>query len=395
MVKFITLIPLFFYFNSAKAQDTKAVAQALSDKVSILALGDPTHLEGTITTQRIELIKALHSEKHFSVIAFESNLFEMYYGYTQFLKDGASKHIYDGMYGIFPCQELNQLMDWVKVCNSKQDSIMIIGVESKFTGNNTLAHLKDFLTEEINSLDNILEDNLPLYYETLGTLIESSFYSRKIDDTEKQIIITETEKLLYHVESRKSDDFKTLVLKQTLINIIAEANRLHNSNSADKNNDRDFEMAKNVKFLHPLGKMVLWGSSTHYLKEPKAIQTHYFQKNNRITFGKLLKRDFPEAYFFIAYSSLEGKKTNLLFNSKVKPPKQGSIEFEAMQLKTPGKASYFMSLNPLNTLHLYTGEHQLDCRMLGHSYAEMEVSEVCDAIYFIDDTQPYTKLKAD
>jgi len=47
------------YAQKSELLPTDLFVSSISDEVSIIALGDPTHQESTITTYRIELIKNL------------------------------------------------------------------------------------------------------------------------------------------------------------------------------------------------------------------------------------------------------------------------------------------------------------------------------------------------
>ena len=138
-------------FDTAKAQINDSINEIITSRlrrnVEILALGDPTHTEGTITTHRVDLIKKLTTQRDFRVIAFESNVFNMYIAYQKFLKTGENKDLFDGMYGLFPCQEFIELFDFIKEQNEKGDSIIIAGFDTRFSGEKTFDNLKNSIDD--------------------------------------------------------------------------------------------------------------------------------------------------------------------------------------------------------------------------------------------------------
>jgi len=400
LFKYLILFFSTFILNSFEinSQINFEIAKQLDERVKIVALGDPTHFEGTINSERIHLIKELHQQKGFGIVAFESNLFEVYYGYRKFLATDNPNPIFQGMYNMLACTEKYELFEYVKEMNKKKDSILIIGFETKFSGENTVDNFKDFLKTELPEIDlSLINDEV--YFEYLKKLVTKSSYHLKLkNDIQKDYIINHTNKIVNHLEEVEMEATSKMILTQTLKNIIADAKRISLDKHHDINNLRDYEMGKNISFLKdslsPIyGKIVLWGSSTHFRKKPNASK--YFKNKNIISLGDELNKRYGNEYYFIAYSSYNGKKKRFLwFDKKLKKPKEEALEYlatESFNDHAYTDSIYFLSFNSNNPYHLINMNNKNKCRIYGHYYDSI-IEEDFDALVIVKDTKPYTRL---
>jgi erythromycin esterase-like protein len=409
---FLVFTFLFFFLSlESKAQTNNSindiVTARLRRNVEILALGDPTHTEGKITTHRIDLIKKLALQRDFKIIAFESNIFDMYKAYQKFLKTGENKDMFDGMYPIFICQELIELFDFIKEQNIKGDSIIITGFDTTFSGEKTFDNLK-------NSINNYLSRNPQLktifseqekidYYESLCPLIHSGFSNLFISKKKVyETLLPYTQLILSFIESTKEENTEEdIFLAQALKNIL----QLHSTNekatweehkNKDKNK-RDFYMLDNMEFLrehYPNQKMILFGSTTHFYKDAKSIDGEFFQKN-RMCFGEHLNKTFKDKYFFIAYSALSGTRKGTFKTRKIKETRLNSIEEirDCPLFISPRDGNFLINFSVLLNYSTCSVTKKYESRIMGHSYLNMQIDKVCDAIIFLGNCKPYTEIE--
>ena len=393
-------------FDTAKAQINDSINEIITSRlrrnVEILALGDPTHTEGTITTHRVDLIKKLTTQRDFRVIAFESNVFNMYIAYQKFLKTGENKDLFDGMYGLFPCQEFIELFDFIKEQNEKGDSIIIAGFDTRFSGEKTFDNLKnsidDYLSRNPQFKTLLSEEEKMGCYESLYPLthygISNLFVNKK---KVYATLLPYTELILSLIQSTKEQNTEEDVfLTQALTNILQLHPTDKELNFKEKGNIEDKHMLDNLIFLreqYPNQNIILFGSTTHFLKDSKSIDQSFFQ-NYRMCFGEHLNKTFKDKYFFIAYSAFSGTRKGAFVTRKIKKPKKSTIERQAeyyrpIKLGEQNKLINFSILLNYGTLIL---EEKIKSRIMGHTYQSMQLDKVCDAIIFLENCEPYTKL---
>ncbi len=408
------LVALFFYFIflfsflsfDLKAQSNDSINDIITARlrrnVEILALGDPTHREGTITKHRIDLIKKLALQRDFKIIAFESNIFDMYKAYQKFLETGENKDLFDGMYGIFPCQELVELFDFVKQQNTKGDSIIITGFDTTFSGEVTFENLKnsidDYLSRNPELKKMISEEEKMSYYESLYPITHSGISNLFVNKEKiKQTLLPYTELILSFIESTKEQNSEEdIFLAQSLKNIL----QLH---PADKKvsfeesiNLRDKYMLDNMEFLrehYPNQRIILFGSTTHFYKDTKSIDGSFFQKD-RMSFGQHLTKTFKDKYFFIAYSALSGTRKGAFMTRKIKETTINGIEsVNCSAFVTPRGNNFFVNFSVVLNYPTCVIQEKTESRIMAHQYLNMQIDKVCDAIIFLENCIPYTKLK--
>ncbi|WP_338792332.1 erythromycin esterase family protein [Bernardetia sp. MNP-M8] len=383
----------------SQAQINEKIADNLSEEIEIVALGDPNHYEGTINTHRIDLIKELVKKKDFKVIAFESNTFEMYHSYKRFLQSKKPQDLFNGMYANFECQELVALFDFVEEQNAKGDSIIITGFDSNYSGKTTMEYL-------LPALDNYLvnEELLPKkekekYYTNLE---KSNIANLKVLFINGNKVISEllppTKKIVASLEAKNNKTQDERFLLQQLYNIIQLRDNREDKNSMGFWNRRDYYMLNNIEFLkkeYPNQKMILWGASGHLLKEPKKIYYSSYQDSSFVNIGVRLKEKYQEKYFFVAYSAFSGKRYVGIGNAKIDAPKENTLEYVALQKSKEEKTeSYLMNFSSQLDIPQTEQKDKINSRILGHQDTEMEIQEVCDAVIFLNNCQPYTKYKA-
>ncbi len=392
MIKY--LIQILFLYNSVLIGQTINESQSNIESITsefqesiqlpsrlpkILALGDPTHFEGTINTHRIKLIDDLITKNKYEWILFESNVYEMNKAYQKFIETQDIEYVFEGMFPVFKCKELMALNDVFQKAFNNGINLKIGGFDTKFSGLRTFEYLKEDIEERKMLPKYLNKEDLTQFYSLLKKLIRLSKFDTKMNIDELLYVKTIVRKMADEFSPNTIDD---KILKQGLINILSECERLKHFKHSNR---RDSLMSENVEFFSRISKcnMILWGSSSHFVKESHNIKSKHYKKYN--TLGNYLHHKFHSDYFFLAYSSLGGHKTNLLFNSKIKSPHRRSIEFEALNyvINNNRNSCYWKAVN--NT----------SCeksRFLGHFQYKMNIASVCDGILFINHTQPFHEI---
>lgn len=125
--------------------------------------------------------------------------------------------------------------------------------------------------------------------------------------------------------------------------------------------------------------IILFGSSSHLLKESKGVYDEYRQ-NNRIC-GDILNDQYKEDYYYIAYSAISGKKFNGY--SPFKDTKDlpeltpNSVEYEFQNADLP----IFLNQSSYKKDTVYS-------RFMGYQFVELNIWSVMDGLVLIDNVRP-------
>lgn len=377
---FISLFLISVISNSTNAQNiisefNDIIVSKLPENIDIISLGDPTHQESTITKHRIDLVKKLVEGKKFEIIAIEGNIYELYKAHQKLIENDDISYLENAMYSQLNIAEMEELYQYVFEKNRNGDSIIITGFDPVFSGNTFVQNIKsdlkniDFLTEsEKKDFVNELE-------KATNTKFTALFRNNK---KVKSKIIQYSNIILNKFNPESESDY---YFEQALKNIVF----LYDSKQTEnRDNLRDIGMSENIFFLNKIynnKKIILFGSSTHLIKNPQEINSNFFQ-NNRKTLGDLLNQNFPEKYHFIAYSGISGEKSNI-FNKPKKLPElnENSIEFNYKDIDS------YIFLNESNS-----NEENVYSRFLGHSFVKINIWNVMDGLVLIKNISP-AKIK--
>lgn len=376
--KHLFLSFLIFVTNLVAAQENDfkvndLIVDQLPKDVSIIGLGDPTHQESTITKYRIDLIKKLIEEKQFKIIAIEGNMYGLYKGFQRFMKDKKTSHIENAMYRQLNLPEMDELYQYVYERNQKGDSIMIVGFDCTFQNEIFVEYFK----EDLKNVNVLTDEEKQDFFITLT----------KASDTSLKVLFKNREKIIskiVHYSNKILSDFtpKTesdYFLQQTLESFVFRIT--DENNGKNPITHRDIGMARNIAFLKERYKsnIILFGSSTHLLKESKGVYDEYRQ-NNRIC-GDILNETYQNEYYYLAYSAISGKKFNGYspFKDTKNLPElsPNSVEYEFQNADLPiflNKSSY-----KKNTVY---------SRFMGYQFVELNIWNVMDGLVLIDNVLP-------
>ncbi len=351
------------------------IIKRIPNDVSIIGLGDPTHQESTITNYRIDLIRKLVHQKQYKIIAIEGNLLELYAAHVQFLKDGNSDHFKNAMYPMLNVKEMEALYAFVQLENKNGNSIKIVGFDPSYSGNTFVDVFKSELNKVTVLTDVEKEEFIKAIEKATISNLKAIFRNNK---QVKRRINHFAEKVHNAYVPTNLDE---MFFKQALKNVLA----LY----ADSGNSRrDVGMADNVEFLrkvYPNEKIILFGSSSHLIKNPKSINAVHNQKEVRLL-GDELNKKFNKSYYFIAYTGLSGQKWRVWNKTKALPrPIENSIEKE-IESRIKEEATFCTEFQNI-------GLNDTSSRFLGHYFYPLIIGDVMDMLVLIRNIQPAEILK--
>ena len=344
----------------------------------IVALGDATHTDYTASKFRVDLIKELVEMYNFSIIGIESNLFEVYKAFEDFKTTGNIAVMNNSLYTAVKNNELDKLFFFLKEQNEKGNNVKVFGFDSDFSGNNSYEIFMHGIqsnsnTAEIDCKDISFEDFSKHFKKLTPTNLKALLRTKK-DYRVVYDFLT-----CYLNDDSMSNNNQ--ILNRSLFNLKALINRKYNG----KNRDiiRDSVMFESIVYLknkYPNEKMILFGSSSHFIKSPKAINSKFMQNSGWTSLGKRLSNEFHDDYFFIAYTGVSGNTRG--FHGKKQKLKKlipNSIENTVNEKYNADTEIMYLSVNRDKSIL----DEAVYSRFLGNTFFEIDITETVDGLFFI------------
>ncbi len=294
-IKICFLLSLLLTFNVVHAQvrqiqsidpdnkeysDLNFLRQELSDK-TVVMLGEPSHREGNVFSAKIRMIKFLHEQMGFNVIAFESGFFEVQQAQQKINGGGDVVEALD--LALFPIwtrsAEFRPLMEYIK---AQKNSLKIMGFDPQINQqvvNDFLPALKKYVVDRRVSYN--LNDML--LSEVLESLSEGVFP----DGITFPAFTAELKKAKEILKNLSASDSKSAGFwLQNLKSLEALATDYYRNRPSEKSaedfkasdsNPRDLQMADNLSYYirqYPNEKIICWGAALHFAMQPSTLENN-------------------------------------------------------------------------------------------------------------------------
>ena len=310
-----------FLPNSKDEIQVKILDSVLKNK-EILLLGDPTHLEGNVSSTKIKLIDFLHKNYGFNIVLFEDSFYRL----SKF--DTALNQSDFNEYFGQTIANNNEFADFLNFLSSieEKNSFHVLGFDSQILENENSDLIEDltlFLSKSGTYLNDQEKEILNFefseaaYFPNDGNPIptakrEADFFNvfTKIENSINEISDTKT-----------GDDGKNW--RQILANISAlfdliKSNR--NINGLEFQNFRDSLMYENFAFLKnkfPNSKVIGWGASYHFAKNLELFSPSRITDSLAIEMGKKSGENSSFDYNFLSKGKPMGNYLAYIYKEKM------------------------------------------------------------------------------
>jgi len=342
----------------------------------IVMLGEQSHTDATTFETKIKLIKYLHQEMDFEILAFESSIYDCDRAWSMIqkghdVKDALGKGIFDTWSVL---EELNPLYQYFEQQLALENPLMIAGFDPQFAGKLAADYFAQDLTTYLATFE-----NASLYQkevQQLQTFINKRRKGKKAKKKKAIQNIAFLQKLIGIIEKEQTTDLSDFWI-QSLKSL-----EVWVSDISLETDNRDQKMAENLIWLkekYPNKKIICWGATSHFLynsslikmenKKLRKVADDYY--SNHSMMGDYIKEKYGDDVYTIGFIAHEG---TFGYNRtrKIESPAKNSLEYII------GKSTndnYFLSLKDMS-LEGYLS------RPLAHQNMTTDIAKVMDGVIF-------------
>lgn len=403
----------FKSFDTTPTAFDIAFLQTVLENKRFVLLGEPTHQEGSVTRIKVKLVKFLHEELGFNIVAFEDSFFNLYQMGRQIR---AGKLPLDLQESLSPMisenEEFKEMVDYLREAYNKGKPLIVLGFDSQiFDQNNDSLIMalseylgskklplteteQEFLRIELAEVSNFPHEGNPLADE--GAEIKLDLLLKKIKDANDPQSADPDDLFWDHV---------VYLLEQTFENVRKEKC----GKGEPVQNFRDRMMAETFLFLadqYKDEKIIGWGASYHFAANlnrniHSPITDQYAAKlaemqgeshiepisnilSQAVTMGDILKKTYEDQLYSLAFTTAGGSygipgQTPIA----VLPPPEGSIEYWLK--KNNAAASWIDFSKGFSCTNFLAAP-------LGHLPIKAPWPDVFDGLFYLPEVKPLTKL---
>ena len=352
----------------------------------IIGLGEQSHLDGASNDARVRLIKYLHEELGYNVIAFESGLYDCTRSneLIQSRKDGDDRnYLFSAIFGLWHTKEVNELAKYIDETQKTENPLILTGMDIQFAGDISRYYLRKDFNQFIKYLESKTNSEIGIdstrLNESLGQMIKYSNYHKAISIEDTTVISLVINKINNVIENAKINNDTTDYWKQVMLSM----NMDYRKKYTDNKSLRDSMMAVNISWLaknrFKNEKIIIWAANSHLIKNGKSINSEFNKKNPRT--GEYIRNEFNDKYYFMALTAYEGK-TKMIFKMKIPKPNNVSVE---RYLYNQG---YEYSFLDLRTFKDRDNKFFKNSSIKGYYEVDMNVFEVMDGVFYIRKMYP-------
>jgi erythromycin esterase len=323
--------------------DLAPLRQSLQ-QVTIVGLGEPIHHDGSAFKAKTRLVKFLHQELGFSVLAFESGFYDCYKAWQEIQAGRLSiEAARKSLYPFWISTETAELFTYIDQQKNTDKPLILAGIDCKFSGQysdeSLIPDLKSYL-QTINS--GLVQDTAKwrAFSTSLKRAIHLSDYFTKPSPADTLVLNTTLKGILAELKAQVAPPTarlpEQLFWQQFCRSSLAEVAKKF---SKAEERVRDRQMGDNLVFLqrelYRGQKMMVWAASSHLTYNGANIARKFYHQNPRL--GDYLKQAYGQHYYHIGFTGYRGEFGKLLFFHvlTVKKHRPTSIEYLLGQMKQP------------------------------------------------------------
>ncbi|NIM78579.1 MAG: hypothetical protein GTO20_07290 [Candidatus Aminicenantes bacterium] len=235
----------------------------------LVQLGESGHGVSEFNQAKVRLIKFLHQEMGFDVIAFESSIYESFFANENADSLSALEVMKNSIFGVWHCQETLELFKYIKETRTTSRPLILAGFDIQTSSWRGLVNRPENFAEVVDKLD-------PVYAKEVLTTDKAFLAIRNttISPEDKEKYKSFYEALTDWFDLRMDELLSIyasnpripLVMRQTSWSMIHYIDKL-TAKAKTVTNIRDRGMADNIVYLlntlYPEEKIMIWAHNYH------------------------------------------------------------------------------------------------------------------------------------
>lgn len=374
--------------NDADFADLRPLKKLIG-KARVVQLGEQSHGDGATFYAKQRLIRFLHREMGFTVLAWESGFFDCeemdkaLHADTS-ISDARAKGLFailsDGPF-------VAPVFEYARSTYASKRPLRMTGFDIQYSGRDTRPLLAGRIFEYLSRVQPELAR--PETKQAVEDLIWGRYKPIPEERDKRRAALQTIITALTGSHGNEGGRERAFYLK-ALDNIVAFDQQRWMTPSmpppAQADNFRDNAMAENVLWLmrewYPQEKVIVWAANSHILRNAKLIDTRtdQFSYKERLTMGDILHQRLGSSIYSIGFTAYAGEMGNPFMEPRALPPVQeSSLEAELHAL---GREYLLVDIGRL------PAKHRLRSQMLAWPLGYMPMESVWannfDALVFTD-----------
>ena len=257
---------------------------------SLVLLGEVAHGIAEQNRLRVRIIKYLHQEHGFNVVAFESGLYDCYFTDRAFQGMNNTKVLENALYPFWNTMDLWNLIEYIRHSFSDLNPMHIAGFDFHSTGTMSLTR-PQFFKDMTVKIDSSFSDTI---FETDKIIVQRRTNRDYVNDyiVQNYEVVYALYQDLVDLITNNTDVLGQYYDEETLLvagEVAVSVSQYILSRSVTQSYIiRDKRMAENVKFLkevlYPGQKMIIWSHNGHIQKDLRSVAVlpggYYYTGNN-------------------------------------------------------------------------------------------------------------------
>ncbi len=367
------------------------------DSVQVIMLGEANHGDGSTFLAKSRIIKFLHKEAGFDVLAFESGLYDCTSGWERIKQTG--KYYDEILRAVFSLwvatKECEDLLDYLQSTLATPRPLELSGFDSQITGvsyNNCRVFCEEMM-KQVPALLNQGEENLFVKLACLEEEVKNG--------TNKTYNISVMDKVCGKLDSLASVDNKYEYWRNIVYGIRATFKSV-TSHSEDPEiinpdfNERDIQMGNNLVWLlknkYKNRKVIVWAASFHNSRNISGLSdfndsSSYINKmyKRTTTMGDVVYKALGNKMYSVFFTAYTGIGTNIIYTT---PFVIEDASDESIENIMKGLGNEFSYIDLRNTQNPEWIKQSFISRPLGHREMKGKWSNVTDGFFYIEEMKP-------